>query len=60
MTSKAKKQLEHWESRAALLAHRTKLYCTQHGVQAVVDYRPLTKEACLGCGCLRKVETEVG
>jgi hypothetical protein len=55
--SKAKKQLEHWESRPALLAHRTKLYCTEHGVQAVTDFRPLAKECILQCGCQRKVET---
>jgi hypothetical protein len=57
--SNTQKQLERWESRLALLAHRTKLYCTEHGVQAVVDFRPLAKEACLECGCRRKIETEI-
>jgi hypothetical protein len=56
--SKTKQNLEHWESRGALLAHRTKLYCAEHSIQPVVDFRPLARLCVLQCGCLRKIEVE--
>jgi hypothetical protein len=45
-----------WQSREALKYAHTKLLCLStpsHGVQKIVQYRPLAKKALLDCGCLR-------
>jgi hypothetical protein len=47
-----------WQSREALKHANTKLLCLStpsHGVQKIVQYRPLAKQALLDCGCLRPI-----
>ena len=50
--------LERWNSREALKLAKTRLYCVtdpSHGVQPVIDFRPMVKFAVLGCDCTRPV-----
>jgi hypothetical protein len=49
------KWLKHWRSRQALKHARTKLLCTNHGLQTVADYQPLAKTVTLACSCRREI-----
>ena len=52
-------QMTRWNSRLALLHKKTRLNCVEHGLQAVVDFRPLAQEAVLACHCRRHVELDL-
>jgi hypothetical protein len=52
-------QVRRWNSRLALLHKKTRLNCVEHGLQAVIDFRPLAKQAVLACGCHRSVELDL-
>ena len=44
-----------WQSREKLKNAHTSMYCPRHGLQLVVDFRPLQKWVVLECGCERKL-----
>lgn len=52
-------QVTRWNSRLALLHKKTRLNCVEHGLQAVIDFRPLAQEAVLTCGCRRSVDLDL-
>lgn len=52
-------QVKRWNSRLALLHRKTRLNCGGHGLQAVIDFRPLAQEAVLACGCHRPIELDL-
>lgn len=51
-----REQITFWSSSQNLRGKKTRLLCTEHGLQVVTDFRPLAKLAALACGCRRPVQ----
>jgi hypothetical protein len=49
---------KRWSSRIALRHSKTRLWCREHGLQTVTDFRPMAKVTILACGCSRSVEAD--